>query len=55
MKVLNDSLAIKEAVIPMLENDSLIQTSSKGIKTGDTIILEGAYQMQDSTIVSIHN
>lgn len=55
MKVINDSLAIKESVIPMLKNDSLVQVSSKGLKLDDTVILEGAYQMQDSTIVSINN
>jgi biotin carboxyl carrier protein len=55
MKVINDSLAIKEAVTPMLKNDSLVQISAKGLKLDDTVILEGAYQMQDSTIVSIHN
>jgi len=32
-----------------------VQVSSKDLKLEDKIILEGAYQMQDSTIVSIHN
>jgi len=55
MKVINDSLAIKVSVTPALKNDSLVQISSRDLKLEDKIILEGAYQMQDSTIVSIHN
>ncbi len=53
LKIVNDSIAIKTEVTPMLKNDSLIQISSKYLKLNDLIILEGAYQMQDSTIVSI--
>jgi hypothetical protein len=55
MKIINDSLAIKVSVTPALKNDSLVQISSRDLKLEDKIILEGAYQMQDSTIVSIHN
>lgn len=53
MKVLNDSLAIKQKVEPQLKNDSFVQIKSIGLKVNDLVITQGAYQMQDSTIVSI--
>ena len=53
MKVINDSLAIKQNVMPLLHNDSLVQIQSDKLKINDLVITEGAYQMQDSTIVSI--
>ena len=52
MKVFNNSLAIKQKVEPQLKNDSLVQIKSMALKIGDLVITEGAYQMQDSTIVS---
>jgi hypothetical protein len=52
LKVLNDSLAIKQKVIALLKNDSLVQVKSEGLKVNDLVITEGGYQMQDSTIVS---
>ena len=52
LKIVNDSLAIKQKVVPLLRNDSLVQIKSDGLKTNDLVITEGAYQMQDSTIVS---
>lgn len=52
-KVSKDSLAIKENVIPLLENDSIVQIQGKRIKVNDRIVLEGGYQMQDSTKISI--
>ncbi|WP_445733644.1 efflux RND transporter periplasmic adaptor subunit [Mariniflexile sp.] len=52
MKVVNDSLALKQKVLPLLKNDSLVQVKSEGLKVNDLVITEGAYQMQDSTIVS---
>ncbi|TVZ27688.1 HlyD family secretion protein [Gillisia sp. Hel_I_86] len=55
MKVVQDSLAIKQKVIPMLRNDSLVQIAPGLLKVNDIIITEGAYQMQDSTIVSKSN
>ena len=53
MKVFNDSLAIKQQVVPQLKNDSLVQIQSNTLKIGDLVISEGAYQMQDSTVVSL--
>ena len=53
MKVINDSVALKQHVTPLLRNDSLVQIQSGGLNINDLVITEGAYQMQDSTIVSI--
>ena len=55
MRIVNDSLALKVSVIPKLKNDSLIQVQSDNLKLNDLIIIEGAYQMQDSTIVKVLN
>jgi multidrug efflux pump subunit AcrA (membrane-fusion protein) len=52
LKVVNDSLAIKQKVHPLLKNDSLIQVKSTGLKVHDLVITQGGYQLQDSTIVS---
>lgn len=51
MKIVNDSLAIKTAVVPQLRNDSIVQIQSEKIHLNDLVILDGAYQMQDSTLV----
>ncbi|GGK24813.1 hypothetical protein GCM10007962_18810 [Yeosuana aromativorans] len=55
MKIIDDTLAIKEPVTPLLSNDSLIQIQSKDIKTNDWVVTKGSYQMQDSTLVTIQN
>ena len=52
-KVEKDSIAVKQNVTALLENDSIIQISGTGIRLNDRIVLEGGYQMQDSTIISI--
>lgn len=53
MKVVRDSLAVKEEVTPLLQNDSLVQIRSSGVKLHDLVIVEGGYEMQDSTVVNI--
>lgn len=53
MKVFNDTLAIKEKVTPLLQNDSVVQINSVNVKIGDRVVTEGSYQMQDSTKVKI--
>ncbi|QHI36172.1 Multidrug resistance protein MdtA [Kordia antarctica] len=53
MKVVNDSLALKQKVLPLLKNDSLVQVKSESLNVHDLVITEGGYQMQDSTIVKI--
>jgi len=52
LKVVNDSIGVKQLVIPLLGNDSIVQIKSDGLKVNDLVITEGSYQMQDSTIVS---
>ncbi len=52
-KVENDSIAVRQNVIPLLENDSIVEVSGRGIRFNDRIVLEGGYQMQDSTVISI--
>ncbi len=53
MKVVDDSLAIKTMVEPLLKNDSLVQIQSERVQLNDWVITKGAYQMQDSTVVKI--
>ncbi len=53
LKVVNDTLAIKEKVTPQLQNDSIVQISSENVKKGDQVVTEGSYQMRDSTRVKI--
>tara|TARA_R100001369_G_scaffold92896_1_gene141105 strand:+ start:130969 stop:131886 length:918 start_codon:yes stop_codon:yes gene_type:complete len=55
MKVVKDSLAIKQKVKPLLRTDSLVQIEAGDLKVNDVIITVGAYQMQDSTFVSNAN
>ena len=52
LKIVNDSIAIKQKVRPLLRNDSIVQVKSESLKINDLVITEGGYQMQDSTIVS---
>ena len=53
MKVGADSLAMKQKVVPLLRNDTLIQISSDHVTENDLVVTEGSYEMQDSTLVSI--
>lgn len=55
MKLVQDSLAVKQEVKPLLQNDSIVQITSNGIHLDDRVITEGAYQMKDSTRVSANN
>ncbi|MWW26016.1 efflux RND transporter periplasmic adaptor subunit [Algibacter lectus] len=52
LKIVNDSMALKQKVMPLLRNDSIVQVKSESLKVNDLVITEGGYQMQDSTIVS---
>lgn len=54
LKIVNDSMALRQKVIPLLKNDSLVQIKSEALKINDLVITEGGYQMQDSTIVSFN-
>ena len=52
LKIVDDTLAVKAAVQPLLENDSLVQVRSDRLQVNDRVIIKGGYQMQDSTSVS---
>lgn len=55
MKVLDDSLAVKVAVKTGYKNDSLVEIISSGLMQNDIVIVEGAYELPDSSIVVINN
>ncbi len=53
MKVVNDSIAVKVPVEMGIMNDSLVEILSSGLGTGDIIILEGGYGLEDSSLVTL--
>jgi multidrug efflux pump subunit AcrA (membrane-fusion protein) len=53
LKVVDDTLALKQNVTPLLHNESLVQIEPGTLKLHDKIITEGGYQMQDSTVIRI--
>lgn len=53
MKVVNDTLAVKQNVALGLKTDTLIEVISDALQVGDKVVTEGAYQMQDSTLISV--
>lgn len=53
MKIVNDTLAVKQDVRTGLKNDTLIEIVSGNLNINDQVVTEGSYQMQDSTKVSI--
>ena len=53
MKIVNNTLAVKQKVTPLLQNDSVVQINAINVKKGDLIVTEGSYQMRDSTKVKI--
>lgn len=53
LKIVNDTLATKQVVTPLIQTDSLVQIESDFVKPNDRVIVRGGYQMQDSTTVSI--
>lgn len=52
MKLVNDSLAVKVPVKTGLQNDSLVEIVSDKISVDDIVILQGAYGLSDSTLVT---
>ncbi len=52
-KVQDDTLAIKKIVKPLLQSDSLVQIAADEVGENDKVIIQGGYQMQDSTRVRI--
>ena len=55
LKVEHDTLAVKTAVIPTLENDTMTGIIGGDLQPNDQVIIQGAYQMQDSTYINITN
>jgi hypothetical protein len=53
MKIEDDSLAVRVPVFTGAQNDSLIEIISDEISADDKIVLQGAYELPDSTIVTI--
>ena len=53
MKISGGKLAVKVPVIKGIENDSIVEISSPSLKINDILISEGAYGLNDSTIVKI--
>jgi hypothetical protein len=53
MKILHDSMAVKVSVQSGIENNRLVEVFSKDISANDTVIIEGAYGLPDSTFVKI--
>ena len=53
MKVVNNTLAIKVPVKKGIENDDMVEILNSGLKPSDVVISEGAYGLNDSTVVKI--
>ncbi len=53
MKINDGNIAVKVPVTKGIENDSIVEISSPALKANDLLISEGAYGMNDSTIVKI--
>jgi multidrug efflux pump subunit AcrA (membrane-fusion protein) len=53
MKVVDNKLAIKVPVLKGIENDNEVEVLSSGLTNSDRIITEGAYGLNDSTVVKI--
>jgi len=53
MKVIGGKLAVKVPVSKGIENDNLVETLASGLKNTDLVITEGAYGLNDSTVVKV--
>ena len=53
MKVVDNKLAIKVPVSKGIENDESIEVLSSGLTISDVVITEGAYGLNDSTVVKV--
>lgn len=53
MKLVNNKLAIKVPVKKGIENDDMVEVQNSGLTSSDRIISEGAYGLNDSTMVKI--
>lgn len=55
MKIIQDSVAIQVPVETGIRTDSLVEIKAGEIAPGDVIILEGAYGLEDNSLVTIVN
>ncbi len=53
MKILHDSIARKVPVKKGFENNRMVEILSANIAVNDPVIIEGAYGLQDSTIIKV--
>ena len=53
MKIVNDKLALKIDVKKGIENNNSVEVLSADLKNNDLVITEGAYGLNDSTIVKM--
>ncbi|MEO8664891.1 MAG: hypothetical protein ABI462_05285 [Ignavibacteria bacterium] len=53
MKIVDDSVAVRIPVATGSQNDSLVEIISDAITKDDKLILEGAYELPDSSVVTI--
>ena len=53
MKVVDNKLAIKVPIKKGIENDDTVEALSSGLTNSDVVIIEGAYGLNDSTVVRI--
>ncbi len=53
MKITGETLAIRVPVLRGIQNDSIVEISSPYININDLLISEGAYSLEDSTVVKI--
>lgn len=49
LKVVDDTLAVRKKVTPLLETDSLVQIRADDVRENDRVVTTGGYQMADST------
>ena len=53
MKIVDNKLAIKVPVLKGIENDNEVEVLSSGLTDSDLVTTEGAYGLNDSTVVKI--
>jgi len=53
MKIVSNNLAVKIPILKGIENDSVVEILSPDLNKDDFIISEGAYGLEDSTVVKI--
>ena len=53
MKVVNNKIAIKVPIKKGIENNNTVEAISSGLTNSDLVIIEGAYGLNDSTVVRL--